>query len=127
VAKAAAALPPEALLNLEARCDSALAWALTLHRLRGGADPGEALADATGRLAAHAPGSRLNFLLTDGRMVAATAWGDTLWYLADPGRSLVVASEPYDDDPRWTEVPDRHLLTGDRTDVLLIPLKEPRL
>jgi glutamine amidotransferase len=129
VAKIAEELPAEALLNLEARCDSALAWALALHRLRGGAEPGEALADTTGRLASGAPGSRLNFLLTDGRTIAATAWGDTLWYLADPGRSLVVASEPYDDDPRWTEVPDRYLLTGDTgpDGVLLIPLKEPRL
>ena len=23
---------------------------------------------------------------------------------------VVVASEPYDDDPRWTDVPDHHLV-----------------
>ncbi len=23
----------------------------------------------------------------------------------------MLASEPYDDDPRWTDVPDRHLVT----------------
>ncbi|MFE0632481.1 ergothioneine biosynthesis protein EgtC [Streptomyces sp. NPDC058864] len=127
VAGAAATLPPEELLALEARCDSALAWALTLHRLRAGAPADEALADTVGRLAALTPDSRLNFLLTDGRAIAGTAWGDTLWYLDTPGRSLVVASEPYDDSPRWTEVPDRHLLYGDPTEVLLIPLKEPHL
>jgi glutamine amidotransferase len=127
VAQAADTLPAAELLALEARCDSALAWALALHRLRAGASPDEALADTTGRLAALTPESRLNFLLTDGRSIAATAWGDTLWYLAERDRSLVVASEPYDDDPRWTEVPDRHLLTGDPADVLLIPLKEPHL
>jgi glutamine amidotransferase len=129
VAGVAGELPAEALLDIDARCDSALAWALALHRLRAGADPGEALADTTGRLAAAAPGSRLNFLLTDGRVIAATAWGDTLWYLAVPGRSLTVASEPYDDDPGWTEVPDRTLLTGDPAAAgpLLIPLKEPQL
>lgn len=127
VAEAADTLPAAELLDLEARCDSALAWALALHRLRAGATPDEALADTTGRLAALTPDSRLNFLLTDGRSIAATAWGDSLWYLTEPGRSLVVASEPYDDDSRWTEVPDRHLLAGDPADVLLIPLKEPHL
>ena len=39
----------------------------------------------------------------------ATRWGDTLSVLrADDG--VVVASEPYDDDPRWTDIPDRHLV-----------------
>ena len=80
--------------------------------VRAGASPDEALADTTGRLAALTPDSRLNFLLTDGRSIAATAWGDTLWYLAEPGRSLVVASEPYDDDPRWLAVPDRSLIVA---------------
>lgn len=76
-------------------------------------------------LAAAAPGSRLNLLLTDGTGIAATAWGDSLWYLADTaaGRT-VVASEPYDDDSRWCEVPDRTLLTARGTRVDLTPLKE---
>ncbi len=53
--------------------------------------------------------------------------GDTLWYLARPGGGTVVASEPYDDDPRWQEAPDRTLLAASRTDVLLTPLKEPHV
>lgn len=122
----AATLPAQDLLSLEARCDSALVWALVLHRLRTGDDPGQALAETVTALAGAAPGSRLNFLLTDGTSIAATAWGDTLWYLADPGRRAVaVASEPYDDDARWTEVPDRTLLAATPADVLLTPLKEP--
>ncbi|MCC5036716.1 ergothioneine biosynthesis protein EgtC [Streptomyces sp. WAC 00631] len=122
----AAGLPPEDLLTLQARCDSAFVWALALHALRRGDALGDALSAVVGQLAAAAPGSRLNLLLTDGGTVAATAWGDTLWYLADPAaRRTVVASEPYDDDPRWTEAPDRTLLTATRTDVLLTPLKEP--
>ncbi|MEU8965916.1 ergothioneine biosynthesis protein EgtC [Streptomyces sp. NPDC048491] len=124
VAGLAAALPAEALLRLEARCDSAFVWALVLNRLDSGDEPGQALADTVVELAAAAPGSRLNLLLTDGGTIAATAWGDTLWYLHEPGRSTVVASEPYDDDPHWREVPDRTLLTASRTDVLLTPLKE---
>ncbi|GAA5067341.1 ergothioneine biosynthesis protein EgtC [Streptomyces similanensis] len=117
-------LPPEDLLALEARNDSALVWALALARLRGGDDAGQALADTVLEVAAAAPGSRLNLLLTDGETITATAWGDTLWYLAGPGRRTVVASEPYDDDPRWREVPDRTLLAASRTDVLLTPLKD---
>ncbi|QEV21564.1 ergothioneine biosynthesis protein EgtC [Streptomyces alboniger] len=119
------ALPPAELLSMEARCDSALVWALVLHRLRDGDEEGQALADTVLDVAAAAPGSRLNLLLTNGDTITATAWGDTLWYLAEPGRRTVVASEPYDDDPHWREVPDRTLLAASRTDILLTPLKEP--
>ncbi|MFF9817252.1 ergothioneine biosynthesis protein EgtC [Streptomyces sp. NPDC014006] len=117
-------LPPEDLLALEARTDSALVWALVLARLRAGDEMGQALADTVAETARAAPGSRLNLLLTDGDTIAATAWGDTLWYLAEPGHRAVVASEPYDDDPLWREVPDRTLLTASRSEVLLTPLKD---
>ncbi|MER7110988.1 ergothioneine biosynthesis protein EgtC [Streptomyces sp. NPDC000229] len=126
LAPLAARLPADEVLSLEARNDSALVWALVLHRLRGGDEPGQALADTVYDVAAAAPGSRLNLLLTDGETICATAWGDTLWYLAEAGRGrTVVASEPYDDDPGWREVPDRTVLAATRTDVLLTPLKEP--
>ncbi|UUN30541.1 ergothioneine biosynthesis protein EgtC [Streptomyces sp. FIT100] len=137
VAPVAAVLPAAELLSLEARSDSALVWALVLHRLREGDALGDALAATVREVAEAAPGSRLNLLLTDGATIAATAWGDTLWYLAEPGHAsapevnrgreprVVVASEPYDDDPRWCEVPDRTLAVATRTDVLLTPLKEP--
>ena len=125
LAPLALSLPAAELLALEARCDSALVWALVLHRLRDGDELGQALADTVREVGEAAPGSRLNLLLTDGETVTATAWGDTLWYLAEPGRRTVVASEPYDDDPHWREVPDRTLLAATRTDVLLTPLKEP--
>jgi len=120
----AAALPGGELLRLEARTDSALLWALVLHRLRAGDAPGAALADTVREVAAAAPGSRLNLLLTDGERIAATAWRNSLWYLTGPGR-VVVASEPYDDDPRWREVPEHTLVTAGRADVTLSPLKEP--
>ncbi|MFJ2211695.1 ergothioneine biosynthesis protein EgtC [Streptomyces sp. NPDC101062] len=121
----AAALPAEELLSLVARSDSGLVWALVLHRLRAGDDLGQALADTVVEVAEAAPGSRLNLLLTDGARIAATAWGDTLWYRAGSGDDpTLVASEPYDDDPRWREVPDRTLLVASRGDVLLSPLKE---
>jgi glutamine amidotransferase len=117
-------LPPVDLLSLEARCDSALVWALVLNRLHAGDEEGQALADTVTEVAHAAPGSRLNLLLTNGDSIAATAWGDTLWYLSEPGRRTVVASEPYDEDPHWQEAPDRTLLTATRTEVLLTPLKD---
>ncbi|MBJ6641416.1 MULTISPECIES: ergothioneine biosynthesis protein EgtC [unclassified Streptomyces] len=118
-------LPPVELLSLQARTDSAFVWALVLHRLRSGDDLAEALGDTVGRFAAAAPASRLNLLLTDGETIAATAWGDSLWYRTEPGPGTVVASEPYDDDPLWQEVPDRTVLTASRAGVLLAPLEDP--
>ncbi|WP_328941135.1 ergothioneine biosynthesis protein EgtC [Streptomyces sp. NBC_00250] len=120
----AATLPAGELLGLEARTDSALLWALVLHRLRAGDAPGPALADTVREVAEAAPGSGLNLLLTDGALIAATAWENSLWYLTGPDR-VVVASEPYDGDPRWQEVPERTLVTATRADVTLTPLKEP--
>ncbi|MFI5630194.1 ergothioneine biosynthesis protein EgtC [Streptomyces sp. NPDC051664] len=125
LAALAATLPPADLLALAARCDSALIWALVRHRAADGDDVPQAVADTVREVAEAAPGSRLNLLLTDGTTIVATAWGDTLWYLAEPGHRTVVASEPYDDDPHWQEVPDRTLLVATRADVLLTPLKEP--
>ncbi|MEV7019092.1 ergothioneine biosynthesis protein EgtC [Streptomyces sp. NPDC093991] len=125
LAPLAATVPAGDLLSLEARTDSAFVWALVLARLRAGDALGQALADTVAEVARAAPTARLNLLLTDGAAVAATAWGDTLWYLVRPGGGAVVASEPYDDDPHWQEVPDRTLLAASRTEVLLTPLKEP--
>jgi len=125
LAALAGSLPPAELLSLEARSDSAFVWALVLHRLHSGEPEGQALADTVVEVAAAAPASRLNLLLTNGETIVATAWGDTLWHLTEPGRRTVVASEPYDDDPRWQEVPDRTLLAASRTGVLLTPLKDP--
>ncbi|MFF2655196.1 ergothioneine biosynthesis protein EgtC [Streptomyces sp. NPDC058045] len=125
LAPLAATLPAAELLKLAARCDAALVWALVLHRLRHGRELGQALADTVAEVAEAAPASRLNLLLTDGNHIAATAWGDTLWYLTGPGPRTVVASEPYDDDPGWREAPDRTLLVASATEVLLTPIKEP--
>ncbi|UQA91707.1 ergothioneine biosynthesis protein EgtC [Streptomyces halobius] len=125
LAPLAAALPPQELLRLQARCDTAFLWALVQHRLALGDDPGTALAGTVTAVAGAAPGSRLNLLLTDGTTIAATAYGDTLCHLAVPGGGRVVASEPYDDSPHWTDVPDGTLLVATRTDIHLTPLKEP--
>lgn len=124
LAAPAATLPAQELLALAAGTDSALVWALVLHRLRAGDAPDRALADTVREVAEAAPGARLNLLLTDGSTITATTWGDSLCYLTGPDRT-VVASEPYDDDPGWRVVPDRTVLTASRSGVALSPLKEP--
>jgi len=109
VAGLAATLDTGLLLGLVARVDSALAWALVLDRLRRGLAPADALADTVGVFEAAGVTGRFNFLLTDGRVIAGTAAGDTLWY-RHAGSSVVVASEPGDDEAGWVEVPDGHVI-----------------
>ena len=93
----------------ESVCDSAL---LAAHLFDFGPErAGEFVAD----LGKRDPQARLNLLLTDGRQILATRWNDTLSLLADDADgdaqgSFVIASEPYDDDPRWLDVPDHHLV-----------------
>jgi glutamine amidotransferase len=111
VAALAAALPVTDLLTLDAPTDAALLWALVRHRLRAGADPGDALAGVVTDVAAAAPESRLNLLLTDGTGIWATAWYHALSVRTDD-RSALVASEPLDDDLGWLPVPDRHVVTA---------------
>lgn len=73
-------------------------------------------------VAARDPAARLNLLLADGNRLLATTWGDTLSYLVDAA-GVVIASEPYDDDPRWVDVPDRHLVEVTENGLTLIPLE----
>jgi gamma-glutamyl hercynylcysteine S-oxide hydrolase len=114
VGKLAERLPVTDLLTLDAPTDAALLWALVRHRLRGGADPAAALAATVTEVAEAAPGSRLNLLLTDGRRAYATTAGHSLSVHHTPGR-LVIASEPFDDDPGWRLVPDGRLVVADPT------------
>ena len=128
VAAITSGLSPALLLRTmseEAATDSALLWALTQQRL----DTGGVLADALAavvRLAASTAGGRLNLLATDGARIAATAYGDTLTWRGDE-RGIVVASEPFDDEPGWVDVPDRSLLlaTPDGVTVSPLPLDVP--
>jgi gamma-glutamyl hercynylcysteine S-oxide hydrolase len=119
---AAAHAPAAAtLLSLEAMVDSAFLWALVLEWLQAGAAMDTALAATIAAIEAGGGTGRFNFLVTDGTSIAATAWGDTLWYRRS-AESVVVASEPGDDQPGWTEVPDRHSLTATPAGVSARPL-----
>ncbi|HSV65529.1 MAG TPA: ergothioneine biosynthesis protein EgtC [Mycobacteriales bacterium] len=105
-------LGPAELLRLPVATDSALLWALVLRTLAAGKPLAEAVA-AT--VAAAAPlGGRLNLLVTDGAQIVATTYGESLCWrpFGTAGRpaGVVVASEPYDDEPGWHDVPDRYLL-----------------
>lgn len=89
--------------HAESTNDSALLAALIFDRDM------DALADTITGVAADDPNARLNILAGNGSRLVATTWGDTLSALTrDDG--VVLASEPYDDDPAWEEIPDRHLV-----------------
>jgi gamma-glutamyl hercynylcysteine S-oxide hydrolase len=96
-----AVLPPTS--SAESVCDSAILAAVIFER---GLD---ALGDTIAEIGATDPCARLNVLAANGSRLLATAWGDTLSILRrDDG--VVLASEPYDDDPEWEDVPGRHLV-----------------
>jgi glutamine amidotransferase len=120
-ASAAGLARVEPLLALEAMTDSAFLWALVVDRLRSGTAPDVALAATIEAVEAAGGTGRFNFLLIDGRSIVATTAGDTLWYRRADG-GVTVASEPCDDEPGWTEVPDRQLLSAAPSRVTVRPL-----
>ncbi len=81
----------------------------------------DALADTVVDVGAADPSARLNILAANGSRLLATTWGDTLSVLRRPD-GVVVASEPYDDDPDWQDVPDRHLVEVREGAVTMTPL-----
>ena len=87
----------------ESTCDSAVLAALIFARGLG------SLGQTITEVGAADPNARLNIMAANGSRLLATTWGDTLSILRrDDG--LVLASEPYDDQPGWEDVPDRHLV-----------------
>ncbi len=119
----AGALPVRDLLTLDAATDSALLWALVRHRLRAGVKPARAVAETVVEVARAAPGSRLNVLLTDGRTVVASVAGHALSIRTTPA-SVLLASEPHDDEPGWQAVPDGQLVEATATGVRVRALVE---
>lgn len=110
VSPLAAVLEDTALMTLEAPTDSAFLWALVRHHLGEGHTAAEALETVVGDVLALAPSSRLNLILSDGDVMAATTVEHSLWIL-DTVDSITIASEPLDpEDPRWTAIADRQLV-----------------
>jgi glutamine amidotransferase len=89
--------------DAESVCDSAV---LAAHVFAEGP---EQVGETVRKVAALDPSASLNLLLTDGVRILGVTWGDGLSHLVEDD-GVVVASEPYDDDPRWVDVPDRHLI-----------------
>jgi glutamine amidotransferase len=109
-------LPPTS--SAESVCDSAILAAAIFAR---GLD---ALGETIVEIGTADPIARLNILAGNGSRLLATVWGDTLSMLRrDDG--VVLASEPYDDDPDWEEVPDRHLVEVTAKGVTLTLLAPP--
>ncbi len=106
--------------GVEGGADSEILFALVLDRLDVGATPAEALAAVVTTARAVAPG-RLNLLLTDGHQVTATACGESL-FVREGVDAVVVASEPYDDDPAWRRVPDGSMVEARPGWVSTVPL-----
>ncbi|MGV0773111.1 ergothioneine biosynthesis protein EgtC [Mycobacterium syngnathidarum] len=100
----------------ESTVDSAVLAALIFSR---GLD---ALGSTIAEVGALDDNARLNILAANGSRMMATTWGDTLSMLRLPD-GVVLASEPYDDDPGWTDIPDRHLVDVSDSRVELTPLK----
>lgn len=99
----------------ESVCDSAILAAVIFER---GLD---ALGETIAEVGAADPNARLNILAANGSRMVATAWGDTLSILRRTD-GVVLASEPYDNDSDWEDVPDRHLVEVTATDLTLTPL-----
>lgn len=117
----AAALPVAELLRLDAPTDAATLWLLLRSRLRS-AEPEAALMSLVHDVLGVAPESRLNLLLCNGSGIWATACYHSLWTLVDEN-AAIVASEPFDDDRRWQQVPDRHLVHAIPGKLIVTPLE----
>ena len=91
-------------------------FGLILDAIADGANARDAIVDVVHTVSAVSPGSRLNLALTDGTTIVATACGDTLftWQGDD---AVIVASEPFDDAPGWSTVPDNALVVATRGDL----------
>lgn len=106
-------LPPA--ISAETICDSAILAALIFDR---GLD---ALGQTITEVADADSGARLNILAANGSRLVATSWGESLSMLChDDG--VVIASEPYDEDPNWQDVPQRHLVDVTADGLELVPL-----
>jgi gamma-glutamyl hercynylcysteine S-oxide hydrolase len=110
------------LPDARAPVDSALLFAMAAGWWRAGGSLGEGLARVVSTVTAMA-GGRYNLLAADGTALAATTWGDTLFFRRGVGPAgVVIASEPYDDESGWERVPDRSLVTADPDGVRITPL-----
>lgn len=92
--------------------DSALLFGVAASAWTAGASLGQGLTLCL-RAALTAGGGRLSFMATDGDRLAATSYGDPLFY-RESDAGVLLASEPLDDGPGWRCLPASSLVEGDR-------------
>lgn len=97
--------------GIEGAADSEVLFAMVLSRLDDGADMVAAM-DAVMAAVLEVSPARLNMVLTDGHRLVASARGNSLYVRYDD-RSVVVASEPYDESGDWKPVDDGSILEAE--------------
>lgn len=103
-----------------AAVDSALLFGLAVSRWSAGASLGDGLVQVLHDIDA-VGGGRLNLLASDGKRLAATRCGDSL-FVRESAESVVIASEPTDDGSTWQTVPANSLVEADQNGVRVTPL-----
>lgn len=115
------------MLEAEASTDAAALWVLlgdlVIAAESGGYgdDPASALRLFAAAVLDHAPAARLNLLLCDGSRLLATTVHHSLAALVTDDVAIL-CSEPYDDDPRWRQIPDRCLVRAEPGFLAVDPL-----
>ena len=94
--------------------DTEVLFALVLDRLERGSAPAGALASVVRHVSALTE-AKLNLLLTDGRALHGTRFGNSLF-----ARASTIASEPLDEPDDWQEIPEDSivLLTASAPDTV---------
>lgn len=107
-------LSPARSATLEGTTDSEVLFGLVLDAMDRGAEPAEACSRIAGEILAGSTGE-LNLLLSDGTTAVATTGGNTLYGIVRAGLAeggTLLASEPLDDHPGWSPIPDRSLVVA---------------
>lgn len=106
--------------SIEGSADTGVLFALVLDAIDLDASLREALA-TTHAIVRRVSAAPMNLLITDGTQIAATASGHSLAVRASEG-SVLVSSEPLDDDPAWQQIPDGSLIDAAPGTVRIVSL-----
>ena len=101
--------------------DSALMFGLAASRWTAGTPLGAALAEVV-REVVTVGGGRVNLLAVDGENIAGTTYGEQL-YVLEKDDGIVVASEPFDEHPDWSQVPEGVLVEVGEHGLRITPLE----
>jgi gamma-glutamyl hercynylcysteine S-oxide hydrolase len=117
-------LSEERELHVRGAADSEVLFGMTLSRLDKGAAPRDALLDMLAEVLSVTTG-KYNMMLFDGHTLLTTVYGNTLFVRDRSGadEGIIVASEPFDDEPDWQQIDDEMLVVAsDESGVEVTPL-----